>query len=102
LTLPCKLLKRKLLVNLLVLLAFTPRNHRARDTIFNLRIKLLNFDLESLLDKSVNVVSKREIVMVSSYVISFTITDVLIKIVKRVLGGVDIFILGGRHQVIVS
>jgi hypothetical protein len=104
LTLPCTLPKRKLLVTLLVLLAFTPRNHRARDTILSLRIKLLNFDLESLHDKCVNVVSKRDIVMVSSYVTSFTIADVLIKIVNRVLAeeDIDFFILGGRHQVIVS
>ena len=46
-TLPCTLPKRKLLATLvLVLLAFRPRNHRPRDTICSLRIKLLNFDLE--------------------------------------------------------
>ena len=80
-TLPCTFPKRKLLATLvLVLLAFRPRNHRARDTIFSLRIKLLNFNLESLLNKFVNVVSKREIIIVSNYVMPFTIAAVLFNI----------------------
>ena len=40
----------------LAFLAFNPSNHRARDTIFSLRIKLLNFDLE----KNTNLRVERE------------------------------------------